>query len=80
MGAIESVGQPSSSVRPEPVEGLADAGSCGSTSSPRTGDSPHFRMHPLAEGANESVVREKADHDPFVLSCEPVEQSKDERA
>ena len=66
--AIESVGQPSSSVRPDgehgrTIEGLAGAGSCGSTSSPRTGDSPYFRLRPalppdLLAGSASTTIRQ----------------------
>lgn len=50
LGVIESMGQRSFSVRLEPVERLAGAGSRGSTISPRTEDSPHFRLHPSKFG------------------------------
>ena len=47
--AIESVGQIPLPVRPELVEGHCWSESCGSTSSPRTGNFQHFQTHPGSE-------------------------------
>ena len=60
-GASDYVGQASSSLRPEVVEGLASTGISGSTSSPRTGDSPHFQLQPAAAEPMNKVCFETSD-------------------
>jgi len=52
MDAFESEGRVSAPDRPERVEGLAETGACGSTSAPRTANSPPFRLNPNGIEAN----------------------------